>query len=271
MIMSRTVSIALAFLAFTSLNAAKPGALSYAVAVNEGATLFGTLDIGAGTFHAVATLPTGAQGIARDARGRIYVIDNNNNLATINPGNGRIDVIGGTGVTTPGPVGPVSINVFASLATGEMFVMDYSNNLYSVDPETGAATLIGATGIPAIISPFYSSSLAGDCNNLYFTIDEVDENRNPILLPTLYRIDPHTAVATVVGPTHSTLTGSAFVDGNLYAFSLDRRLFGGTDLPQVFSIDHASGSSTPIATLDIQIVAGAVRFTGAQSGRCNAQ
>jgi hypothetical protein len=41
------------------------------VAVNEGATLFGTPDIGAGTLHAFATLPTGAQAIARDAKGRI--------------------------------------------------------------------------------------------------------------------------------------------------------------------------------------------------------
>src|SRR5262245_37876396 len=118
-IMRKTVLIVLALLAIAQLEAAKPGPFSYAVALNTGANRFGTLDIGSGAFHTIANLPNGGQGIASDANGRIYVVDVNNNLATVNLGNGKVEVIGSTGVTTPGPAGPALVDVFASLATGE--------------------------------------------------------------------------------------------------------------------------------------------------------
>ena len=254
-----------------TLPAAKSGPLAYAVALQDTFNQFGVLDIGTGMFHPIADLPSPAQGIARDAEGGIYIVDANNNLVRVNPGNGRTEVVGSTGVTTPGPVGPVLVDVFASLATGELFLMDYSNNLYSVNPKTGAATLIGPTGIPPIISPIYSSSLSGDCKNLFFTIGEVDQNFNQILPPTLYRIDPRTAAATLVGPTSPVMPGAGFIDGTLYAFSLDRHLFGGTEGPHVFAVDTSTGVATLLADLNVPAVGGAVRFAGTQAGRCKSE
>ncbi len=250
---------------------AKSGPLAYTVALKDTFNQFGVLDIGTGTFHPIAGLPNPAQGIGRDAEGGIYIVDSNNNLVRINPGNGKTEVVGSTGVTTPGPVGPVLVDVFASLANGELFLMDYSNNLYSVNPRTGAATLIGPTGIPPIISPIYSSSLAGDCKNLFFTIDEVDENFNQILPPTLYRIDPGTGAATLVGPTAPVMPGAGFIDGALYGFSLNRRLFGGTEGPHVFSIDTSTGVAALISDLSVDAIGGAVRFAGVQAGRCKSE
>ena len=245
----------------------KPGPIAYAIAFNPvdpfGGTQFGFLDIGTGTFLAIANLPNGAQGIARD-KGQIFAVDASNNLVRIDPGNGKVALIGPTGITTPGPVGATLVDVIASLETGDVFLMDYVNNLYSVDRKTGAATLIGSTGIPAIISPLYSSSLAGDCTSLFFTIHEVDENRNPLIPPTLYRIDPHTGAATLVGPTAPTMAGSGFFDGTLYGFSIDRRLFGGTEPPHVFSIDTATGAATRVSDLNVAGVGGAVSFNGAR-------
>jgi outer membrane protein assembly factor BamB len=256
-----------------SREAAKPGPLTYAISFNPldplAGVQFGALDIGTGMFHLIADLPHAVQGIARDP-GKILAVDTNNNLIRIDPGNGKTDIIGPTGVTTPGPVGPVLVDVFASLATGELFLMDYSNNLYSVDPKTGAATLIGSTGIPPIISPIYASSFAGDCQNLFFTIHEADENLNPILLPTLYRIDPRTGAATLIGQTHGEIAGSGFIDGILYGFSLDERPFG-TEEPHVFSIDTSTGAATKVSDLNVPGVGGAVRFTGADAGQCKAK
>jgi hypothetical protein len=250
----------------------KPGPLAYAITVNQ----FGVLDIGSGRFHLIADLPNAVVGsqvqcIARDAQGKIYVVDANNNLVRIKPGNGNTKVIGSTGVTTPGPVGPRLVDVCASV-NGELFLMDYSNNLYSVNPNTGAATLIGYTGIPSIISPIYASSLAGDCESLFFTIGEKD-----IRPPTLYRIDPRTAVATLVGLVGGIprgIAGSGFIDGTLYGFSLDFRFFGGTEGPHAFAIDTSTGGATLVSDLNIpgmRLVGGAVRFAGAQAGRCKAE
>jgi hypothetical protein len=251
------------------------GPLAYAVVSNgPGAptTGFGILDIGSGQFHAIAELPGSAQGIARDAQGKVYIIDGNNNLERVNLGNGKLTLIGNTGVTTGSPLGPVKVDVFAALATGELFLMDYSNNLYSVNPDTGAATLIGPTGIPPIISPLYASSLSGDCTNLFFTIDEADQNFNPLVPPTLYRIDPRTAAATLVGPTEGLMPGSGFLDGSLYGFRIDEKLlFGGTRLPKVFRIDTATGAAIAIADLNVPLVGGAVSTNNGGVGHCKAE
>src|SRR5215467_9703727 len=121
------------------LSRAQP--LAYALESEaNGAVHFGLLAIGSGVFHALADLPTGGQGLGRDAHGGLYMVDSNNNLVRINR-DGRTQVVGPTGVTTPSPLGTTLVDVFASLADGRLFLMDYSNNLYSVDPQTGAATL----------------------------------------------------------------------------------------------------------------------------------
>src|SRR5262245_27051672 len=166
------------------------GPLAYALAFDGSMGQFGVLDIGSGVFSVIADLPDSGQGLARDAKGRLYTVDTNNNLVRITPANGKTQVVGSTGVTTPGPVGSTLVDVFASLETGELFLMDYSNNLYAVNAKTGLATLVGATGIPAIVSARYSSSLSGNCQDLFFTITERDENLEFIIPPTLYRIDP---------------------------------------------------------------------------------
>jgi len=77
---------------------AKPGPLAYAVAFEDFLSQFGVLDIGSGVFHQISDLPHGAQGIGKDAAGRIYVVDAQNNLVRLNPGNGKARVIGSTGV-----------------------------------------------------------------------------------------------------------------------------------------------------------------------------
>jgi hypothetical protein len=251
---------------------ARPDPLAYGISFNPFSDLgqFGILDIGTGRFHRIADLPNGAQGIGRDAAGTIYVVDTNNNLVRINPG-GQTEVIGSTGVTTPGPFGSKRVDVFSSLVTGELFLMDYSNNLYSVNSQTGTATLIGATGIPPVTSPIYTSSLSGSCKNLFFTLEVLDENLNPILFPTLYRIDPVTAAATPVGPAPIAMPGSAFIDDTLYGFTVDFRPFGGTEGPHVFSIDTSTAATTLVSDLNVPSVFGAVRFTVPPVTSCKAE
>ena len=272
--MRRTFWLALPLLAvlsatFSTASTAereKPDSLAYAIAFNplapQSGTQFGFLDIGTGTFQLIAVLPNGAQGIAQ-ADGKIFAVDNSNNLIRISP-DGKATVVGPTGVTTPNPLGATLVDVFASLKTGDLFLMDYSNNLYSVDRKTGAATLIGPTGIPAIVSPHLSSSLAGDCHSLFFTLAERDEAGNLILPPSLYRIDPRNAAATFMGPTARAVAGSGFINGTLYGFSVDLRLFGINEPPHVFSIDTTTGAATRVTDLNVPGVGGAVSLPGGE-------
>jgi hypothetical protein len=247
------------------------GPTAYAVGFDSGTstTYFGLLSIGSRTFLPIAELPASAQGLGRDRRGHLFTVDSANNLVRINPATGVTKVVGSTGVTTPGPLGDTVVDVFASMRTGELFLMDYANNLYSVDPKTGAATFVGATGIPPISSFRYSSSLAGDCRDLYFTITEVDENLNQVQGPSLYRIDPRTAAATLVGPTADFMPGAGFVDDTLYGFSLDTRFIGG-DPARAFSIDIRSGEATPGAELNVSGIFGAVDLADEVGQPCRA-
>jgi len=246
----------------------QPGPIGYALGFDaeRAITQFGVLVIGTGTFDPIADLPNSAQGLGRDSHGQLYVVDTENNLVRVNAQTGGTRVIGNTGVTIPGPVGP-SVDVFGSMATGELFLMDYLNNLYRVDPKTGAAALIGATGIPPITSPVYSSAFSGNCTSLFFTIDEVDPDLNRIQGPSLYRIDPRTAAATLVGPTASFMPGGAFIDGQLYGFSLDLREFGFGG-PQVFSIDTDTGAAAAVSDLNVPAIWGAIGLVNHPAERC---
>jgi hypothetical protein len=58
-----------------SHNPAKSGPLAYAIALKDTFNQFGVLDIATGTFHPIAELPNPAQGIARDAEGGIYIVE----------------------------------------------------------------------------------------------------------------------------------------------------------------------------------------------------
>jgi hypothetical protein len=250
----------------------KPGPVAYAIGFNPvdptSGAQFGLIDIGAGIFLTIADLPQGAQGIARD-NGQIFAVDSTNNLVRIDPGNGKTKLVGPTGITTPGPDpdSDTRVDVIAALETGDLFLMDYSNNLYSVDRKTGAARLIGPTGIPPIVFPSYSSSLAGDCHSLFFTLVERDPEGNVIVPPTLYRIDPRNAATTLVGPTARAVAGSGFINGTLYGFSIDLRLvsMGMIDEPpHVFSIDTKTGAATRVTDLNVPGVGGAVSRNDAQ-------
>jgi hypothetical protein len=254
--------------------AIRPGPFAFAVTTNgdfvNPISQIGIVDLGRGMFRPLATLASPPVGIAKDADGQLYAVDYLNNLVGINPLSGEVTLIGPTGITKQGPIGP-AVDVFTSLSNGELYLMDYDNILYSVDKTTGAATMIGSTGIRPINTPFYGTSFSGDCDALYFTVEENDEDGGTLIPATLYRINPRTAVATRVGPTASFIGGSGFVGNTLYAFKIDENLIGGTVGPQVLALQLANGGSQKVASLNVPSVFGAVSFgeerRGCRAGR----
>lgn len=241
--------------------APQPAPLAFAVTTNgdfeNPISQLGILDLRDGFFFPLSDLSTPPVGVARDETGLLYAIDYHNDLVRINPLTGKATIVGSTGLVTPGPLG-AAVDVFTSLGTGELFLLDYFNDLYSVDKSTGKVKRIGSTGIPMIVSPFFGTTFAGDCNTLYFTVEEADEKGNELIPATLYKIDPRTAATTRVGPTASFMGGSGFIGGTLYGFKIDEALVGGTLGPQVIGIDTATGKGRPVANLTVPSVFGAV-------------
>src|SRR5271155_4155124 len=181
---------------------------------------FGTVDLAPGAFHQIGPdTPQGQANLVPGPHGELLSLTFSGDLESIDPANGKISVIGATGLD--------GLAVDLAEVDGKLYATDLSNNLYSVNPATGAATLIGPTGIPAVPGagtpdmPLYDESLYGARGKLYETFDVLVGYSFPftaLIDPELYVIDPETGVATVVGPT--LINGSALVEvnGTFYLF-----------------------------------------------------
>jgi hypothetical protein len=74
----------------------RPGPLAYAIGFDgeTSITYFGVLGIGSGMFQPITELPLSAQGLGRDRRGHLFIVDTANNLVHVNPVSGTTKVIG---------------------------------------------------------------------------------------------------------------------------------------------------------------------------------
>jgi hypothetical protein len=238
----------LASLALLSFSALASADSVYVTAFNlvTGNQQFGTVDLGTGAFQQIRNAADqDFRGLVPVSNGSLLTLGFDANLASINPVTGLPTVIGPTGLSdcsTPGsPCGPRSVSTFGALG-GTLYATDYNQNLYRVNPATGAATLVGPTGMPAFPFPsHFTSNPDGTANvfsatlfpangNLYATfdsntVDPTSGNSTPAILNNLYRIDPSTAVATIVAPTIQAISAVTQVNGTEYAFNVGTQQF----------------------------------------------
>jgi hypothetical protein len=244
----------LAFALFSASAAADP--LFYVV---TGEQQFGAVDLATGTFSQIGpSTPEIQSNLVWTSSGSLLSITGSGNLESINPSTGITSVVGPTGVGS---------NAFDLASVGgNVFLTDFSNNLYSVNPATGAARLIGPTGIPAdpavpfTVNPdgtinLCDEGLYGIGGSLYATFDAVKVDPaslavTPVVNPNLYRIDPVTGEATLIGPTPPNIGAIAPANGDVYAF---RAIFSQpfpSAFNQALSLDLASGATAFVANID---------------------
>ncbi|HZP07173.1 MAG TPA: hypothetical protein VFB43_19900 [Terracidiphilus sp.] len=187
-------------------------------------------------------------------------------LVRIDPSTGAMSVIGATGL---------GYNAFSIAAYGGiLYLADISGNLYTVDPHTGAATFLAATGMPPdTVTPFTTNS-DGTLNlcdqtfyatggSLYVTLDAFNIDPNTLALdkdpshisisPALYRINPATGSATLVGPTYFQFGATVALRGRFYGFRLAPTGFANgapTAFSELFTIDASTGQPTFIRVID---------------------
>jgi hypothetical protein len=246
----------------------KSGPLSYALAPTPDYTAvkFGVLDVGIGKFHPISTLPTIGIGIARDEDSRLYSLDLSGDLYQINPGNGKAVKVGATEIAAGG-------SVFAATADGTLYAMDPQNNLYLVNAETGIASLVGATGISGYDpTGFFATSFAGDCRYLYYILGVYDNYPHWARLPILWRINPQTAAAELVGPVEPPLPffGAGFIDNRLFGFSFDETSRPGGQGPKAYQIDVTTGVASFVSDLNVASIYGAVPLGEDKAKHCPA-
>jgi hypothetical protein len=215
---------------------------------------FGTVDLATGAFHQIGPdTPEGQANLVPGPHGELLSLTYSGDLESIDPANGKISVIGATGLD--------GLAVDLAEVDRKLYATDLSNNLYSVNPATAAATLIGPTGIPAVPGigtpnmPLYDESLYGARGKLYATFDVLVGYSFPftaLIDPELYAIDPETGVATVVGPT--IINGSALVEVN-GTFYLFKEIAGSPSNPlssaaAVYLLDLKNGNTSFVTNVE---------------------
>jgi hypothetical protein len=184
---------------------------------------FGVLDAATGGFTQIgSTTADPLGGLVPGPNGSLLGVSYGGNLDSVNPATGAISVIGATGL------GPGLAT--AALATGELngtvYETDGSNNLYTVNTATGTASMIGATGLPPCPSITDPDDIADEAlfsayGNLYATFDGFNFITNAVVDdPELYRINPITGTATLIGPTAFGIDAALQVGGTVYGFTV---------------------------------------------------
>ncbi len=209
------------------------GPLGYA---STGSGQFGLVDLSNGNFTLIGSLTASLVGLGESGN-VLYGLDSTGNLVTIDKTTAAATQLGNLGITA---------TVFSSLSTGSLFAVDNSWTLWSIDPVNVKATSVRTikvnnTALPALGGYGYANGLAGDSASLYFTLDLWSSNPGDVLTDKLYRIDPATGAATVIGPTNQEdIAGAAYIAGALYGFTGDF-----VSLPhKIVTLDTSTGAST---------------------------
>ncbi|MCK6561945.1 T9SS type A sorting domain-containing protein, partial [bacterium] len=159
--------------------------------------------------------------------------------------NGRlfsIDPITGAG-TAIGRTGFYYVHGLAANASGEIFASGNGWVLSRIHPATGAALFAGRFFDEANGQYLYSvGALAFDANDILYAIDASTGS------PNLYRVDPMSGAATLIGSTGvPSLMGLSFhpINNVLYAAQ-------GRDAEGIYTIDLNTASATLVGTTGLQ-------------------
>jgi PEP-CTERM motif len=204
---------------------------------------------------------------AAKAESLVYIINGSQQFGTIDLTTGAFQQIG--------PLQP-EIGSFglATAPDGSLVTFSYSSNLYSIKPTTGVPTLVGPTGLDDCATPASpcgptSGSTLGNYAGSIYATDFAN---------SLYKIDPVTGLATLIGATG--IPGVPFVPGSLNPdgtinfydesiFSSDTSLYATFDAfifdlntfsvvstiiaPQLYQINALTGAATVVGPTDLSI------------------
>ncbi len=181
-------------------------------------------------------------------------------LAQINPANGQITRI--MSYPESSIIPPLNAGFVTGMDynpdTGKLYVIDIfalgrEATLFEFDPVTGVRTQIGNTGLGAALS--FVFSLARDpSDGMLYTVDVNDD---------LWRINPNTAMAEMVGPLSANPTQFSDVQGLSFS-PLDGKLYGlnppGNGPVQIVTIDTVTGAGALVSELPLGYTGGSLAF-----------
>lgn len=233
------------------------------VYVVTAAQQFGVVDLTTGAFSQIgANTPEVSANLVPGPNGTFYSLaTESGSLQSINPATGATKTIGPTGLGSSAfSLGEVN---------GNLYLTDFSNNFYTVNPATGAASQVGPTGIPPDPAIPFTMNPDGTLNlcdeslynagdKLYATFDAFTINPatlavTQIVAPELWRIDPATGLATLVGPTALNLDTLVNLNGTFYGVRIVPTSFsaqGPEELNELVTLNLSNGNTAFVRNID---------------------
>jgi hypothetical protein len=195
-------------------------------------------------------------------------------------------------LTSGGPRVPVSsgarVSQDGSAVIGYSVDSDATDHLWSIDLNTGVATMIGLTGFADIESLSFTGagvlygvddatdrlvtcsittgacSAVGPLGVIFTDTGLASSNNGRLWMSTdepgppfnLYRLNPSTGAATLIGPQGQEVTGLAFRGGVLYGL-------GGDYNDNLVTVNRSTGAATSVGPLGaVSLVDGGIEFDG---------
>ena len=210
----------------------------YAVTVNG---IFGTLNLGSGTFTQLGSSGLTPAGLAGFGSNLFLGPDSSNTLYFVNPAGGNLSPVG-TG-SLPG-----GYNDFGATTSG-LYGVGNDNNLYLINSQSGTSTLVGGLGL----NLSGASGVSSNGGTLYLTLDTGSGS-------VLYLVNTSTGAATRIGNTGvSRILSMVFANHLLYGVNQSGNLYmlntttGAATLvantgQNIYGMAMLAGPSDPAAT-----------------------
>lgn len=189
------------------------------------------------------------EGLGFNAENKLYGVDDSTHtLVRIGTETGTAVPVGGSASNLGIPLGQSMDFGLTFTCDGEMLVTSAgTNEIYRGDPETGRLERLGSLGLPIV-----DMTSIGD--QVYGIGKGTDSNGNAVI-PNLYRIDPESPAAELIGPLGSEASAynqaglAADGDGNLWAITDRNRVSdgGAAEPSEILRIDRATGRAERIA------------------------
>ena len=229
------------------------------------------IDLATGEEHYIGWTGRGdyvdIEGLAFSPDHRLYGADDSTNTLV------RIGTESGNAIPVGGAANNMGVPLGTSMDFGLTFTCDGDllasaagpGELYWADPETGLLSLIGNLGLPIVDLASIGETIYG--------IGLGTDREGHKGIPNLYRIDPTTASAELIGALGSEASPykqaglAADQDGNLWAITDRNRIFGDNDTQarpsEILRIDPETGRATKIAETIVGIESLAITSPGA--------
>ncbi len=227
----------------------KPGSLPY-----DMHCVFGSINLQSGAMTPISDINGFYPGITSTADGTLYAVDAAAKLYKINPTDGKLTLIGATGVALDDIFRPSPLT--CDVATGRLYWTvrtSAGSNFYEIDPASGKATLLAPFPdneyFLSVILPAAASSAAAPSQIADLAVTFASQTGTVTFTMPTTNVDGSAISGSV--PYSIAMTGASAVSGSATPGSrVSKSVTTSTNGPVTVTVTLGSGNHTSVTSVD---------------------